>query len=401
MLKRGSYALLLAVLLAILALPVLAAQGGTGGVHFGPYTLAAEDSVTGDLVVFGPVTLNRYSELDGDLAAFGEVTIKEGATITGDLVVFGASDIDGNVEGNVFAAGAIHLRDDAYVEGDVAAVGQVARDEGAVVKGTIEPMENMESLEWEFPFVGPVVVNPGARDFPVVIEPGRPMWMNVFWKMVQGFTTIIVMSLFAALIAGIWPQHVNRVEQTIVDAPAPSFGVGLLALVIAGIVIAVLAITICLSPFALIGAIIAGLGLALGWVALGSLLGARLLQSLFKTNTFTPAGAAVFGTALLTTLAVLINLTADCLFTILIIPLFAVVGGAVVLTRFGTMPYLATGASTRRSVAPQAGSDQTPKVPESLLAPQPATGEPASAEGIVDEIAGEDASDPPGAPEEL
>jgi hypothetical protein len=40
MLKRMSWALILALLLTTLALPALAVQGGGGGIHLGPYTLA-------------------------------------------------------------------------------------------------------------------------------------------------------------------------------------------------------------------------------------------------------------------------------------------------------------------------------------------------------------------------
>lgn len=385
MFKRVIFAGMIALLLLTAALPALAAQGGIGGVHFGPYTLNAGDSVTGDLVVFGPVTLGRDSNLNGNLAAFGAMTMRENARIRGNLVVLGAADVAGIVEGDIFAAGELRLRSTARVEGDVSSAGAVVRDPGAVVEGEIQRVEGMRGFNWNFP-LGPLP--PGDDSQPPVIQvrPSPPAWLNVLWKLVRGFLTIVVLGLFALLVTSLWPQHVERVAETIINVPLPSFGVGLLALIGVGMVIFILTVTICLSPLALIGAVIAGLGMVLGWVALGSVLGDRVLRGIFRAEQVTPVAAAVLGTVLITTLAVLVHLTWDCLYAILIWPLLALATGAVALTQFGTTPYASTGVvrppaapvapprhpvTPARPVAPRVAPPVEPALPEADVLPSP------------------------------
>lgn len=372
MLKRMSWALILALLLTTLALPALAVQGGGGGIHLGPYTLAEGDSVTGDLVVFGPVTLEEDSYLDGDLTAFGPVTLKEGATVTGDLAVFGASDISGRVEGNVFSAGALSLRETAHIEGDVTAVGDISREEGATVDGEISPEEGTSGFSWNFPLVGPA---------PLTSPTARPVWVQLLLDILRGFAVIVVLGLFALLIAAVWPVQLERAGRALTEEPLPSFGVGLLVLLGAGFTALLLSVTCCLTPFALLGATIVGVGVALGWVALGDVLGRRILAGLFKQTQVPAIGSTVMGTLLVTALAVLVNLVSDCLFILLIFPLLALAAGAVTLTRFGTMPYATRGGSlpggqpATPPILPQELRSSAPTAPPAPIEPEQTTGE--------------------------
>ncbi len=360
MLKRIGFALLLAVTLSPLALPALASQGGGGGVHFGPYSLSSGDMVTGDLVVFGPVTLGEDAMFNGDLVAFGEVTVAEGAAVTGDLVCFGATGIAGSVEGSVFAAGSVDLGEGAEVEGDVNAVGTVSRTEGAMVEGTIN--ENTD-FDWGMPFVAPFVFAPSGP---------RTMWRGVVEDVIGGMASIVVLVIFALIIAAIWPTQMTRVGRAIVEEPLPSFGVGALSLLIALVGILILTLTICLIPVAILAGAVVALGLILGWVALGAVLGDRILRNILRTPAFTTLGAAVLGTTVLTVLAVLVNLISGCLYILVIFPLFALAGGAVALTRFGSMPYASRGALPQPAPGPQTSAtssapvDRTPQVPDEL-----------------------------------
>jgi len=370
MVKRIGSALLLAMVLSTFALPTLASQGGGGGVHFGPYSLSSGDMVTGDLAVFGPVTLGEDSVFNGDLVAFGEVTVAEGAEVTGDLVCFGAISVAGNVEGSVFAAGAIGLAETADVEGDVSALGSISQSEGATVGGDVAPYED-GGFDWDMPFV----FTPSSP---------RPRWQGALWKMIRGMATVVVLALFSLLIAAIWPKQMERVGKVIVEEPLPSFGIGVLTLLIAFVGSFILLLTICLSPFAFIAGIVVGIGVVLGWVALGAVLGERILRDLFKVRNITPLGSAVMGTTLITLLAVMLDLISGCLYTLLVIPLFALVGGAVTLTRFGTMPYASRGAVPQPPAGPQtqpeapitpaSSAHEIPQVPEEL---QSASEEPA------------------------
>ncbi len=383
MLKRWVHASLLAVLLLLMALPVGAVQGGIGGVHFGPYNLAAGDSVTGDLVVFGPVTLGRDSSLTGDLATFGALEMREGAIVRGDVAIFGAATIAGTVEGQVFSAGELQLRDTARVEGDVSSAGQITRDEGAIIEGEIQKVDGIGGFNWNFPF-GPSEWGDRDEPLPPIVEvhASQPLWLQILWKMVRGVLTILALGLFALFFASLWPRHVERVAETIVNVPLPSLGVGLLVFIGVGLILVVLTITICLSPLALIGGIIVGLGAVLGWVALGSVLGDQVLRGLFRAEKVTPVAAAVLGTVLLTTLAVLVHVISDCLYAVLIWPMIAFAAGAVALTRFGTMPYATTG-NVRPPVAPPVVPSRRPVVPAPSAAPAaPAPVEPAAPEEL-------------------
>ncbi|MEA3309511.1 MAG: polymer-forming cytoskeletal protein [Chloroflexota bacterium] len=356
MIKRWSLALLLVTFLSLGAIPVLAAQGG-GGVHFGPYTLSEGDSVTGNLVVFGPVRLEENSVLQGDLVAFGEITVDEAALVTGNLVAFGAAEVNGRIEGDLFCAGAVVLEDEAEVAGDVSAIGGISRSEDATIGGEIVPVDE-NNFNWELPIMGLATVEESSS---------RPRWLTLLWHWIRALLTVFVLVLFALLLAAVWPTQLQQVGQALVEVPLLSFGLGALILLGAGVVVAVLMLTICLSPIALLGAVVVGIGIALGWVALGAVLGERILQGLFKVTENTPVLATLLGTASLTLLAVLVNLISDCLYVTLIFPIFALAAGAVFLTRGGT----------RRYVIPEVvgGSSsswhQSPELPAELQMPVP------------------------------
>ncbi|MFP4344353.1 MAG: polymer-forming cytoskeletal protein, partial [Anaerolineales bacterium] len=332
MFRKWQYGILLAILLAGLAWPVLAAQGGAG-VHFGLLRINKGERRSGDLVNFGPVEMREDAEFDGDLVVFGSIEIDEGSRITGDLTAFGAADVAGTVEGNLFSAGAIRLRESAIIEGDVSAVGGISQAEGAVIEGNVETVEEGD-FEWDVP--GPFIFEGPHR----MMRPG----LAFLGDLLRGLVAVVVFGFFALLIASVWPQNLERVGRTMVEEPLPSFGVGVLALLAALIAALILIITVCLSPLALA---VAGLAVALGWVALGAVLGEYILRGIFNRTHVTTVAAAVVGTVTITLLAVLTNALWDCLYIILVFPFFILGAGAVTLTRFGTMPYATRGGPPR------------------------------------------------------
>ncbi len=363
--KRLMFTLILEVFLTAVALqpaPVLAAPDsqGDGNVHFGPYTLAAGNSASGDLTVFGgPVTLKPESNFNGDLTVFGTVDVQASAKLDGTLVVFGDADVAGTVDGDVFVMGALTLRETAYVSGDVSATGMIDRRDGAVVDGSVTPMSERGfdfrrdfPIEIPAPFVGPSVT---VRS--------RPLWVEGLWATVRAIASVVVLGLLALVIVSIWPQQTERVGRTIEEATLTSFGMGLLVYLVASIVLTILAITICLSPFALLGWLVVGVGLLLGWVALGLILGKRVLTSVFNRPQPQPVAAAVLGTALLTLVMAMTRIFWP-IHGILLFVLVPLATGAVLLTRFGTMPYATQGAvSAPRTPKPR---PQGPIVPGAL-----------------------------------
>jgi hypothetical protein len=300
-------------------MPALAApchQGG-GDVHFGRYELEEDDIDYGDQVVFG------------------EVEIEEGARLDGDLVVLGDADIAGEVNGSIFCAGVVRLRDTAYIRGDLSSTSRVDRSEGAVVEGEVTYMEDFpEEFEWPFPGISPVKV-----EAPMIRT--RP-WMRALGRMVRGVASLIIMGLLSIVIVSIWPEQTERVGQTIMESPITAFGMGILTFLVAGIGLAILTILICTIPFAMIGAVLVGVGVALGWVAMGMMLGQRVMEGLFRQSQ-TQLVAALVGTMILTSVAAMANVVWSFLYVVLMMLLCSPAIGAVVLTRFGSVAYGSPG----------------------------------------------------------
>ena len=358
MLKKITHAFILSIILALVALPALAApapQGG-GGVHFGPFTLNEGESVSGDQVIFGDVRLRENAKLNGDLVVFGSVIIEEGANLTGELVVMGKAEIAGAVDGDVLAAGDVALSESAHIYGDVSAVGQVNREEGAIIDGQIIPLDD-EDFNWNLPMDIP---------FPLVerrierVRPQTPTWVQILSRIFRSILTIVLITLLAMVIVSIWPEPTERIGAVIEASPALAFGMGLLVFLVTFIVEVILFITICLIPFALLGWVVITVGLLMGWVAFGLVLGRRILSSIFHQSEPSPLLAAVLGTALVTLVVELAGVLPPLrgLAYLLLLPLGA---GAVVLTRFGMRPYRVHSKRQRRLTTPAPPS--APPVP--------------------------------------
>jgi len=366
MLKRWLSGLLLALVL-VLALvgPVMAAplMGNGGGVHFGPYTLDSGEYSAGDLVVFGgPVRISDDAELDGDLVVFGAFEQDTGARVDGDVVVMGSADIAGTVEGDLFAAGELTLRSTARAEGDVASAGVIDRHENAVVLGTIGPVADGEVFFPGGPFVFPFVWPRGQAT-------AVSWWIRTAGAILRGLARVMVLSILALVVMSLWPDYMERMGRVIEVNPLTSFGVGLLSLIVGTLIIVLLAVTICLSPFAVVGIIAIVVAALLGWISLGLIVGRRVLVGLFDQPSPNLVTAGVAGTALVTLLMALarsVGLLHIFLFFVLVPPAV----GTVILTRFGSRPYAATGqVSPSRSPAPPAAPPSTEPPPPSVEAP--------------------------------
>lgn len=375
--KLGICGALLILMLVLFVPPVYAgADDPDGGIHFGPYVLASGESASGNLAVFGPATLEKDAYFDGDLTVFGDASVAEGATVDGTFVVMGAVQIVGTVDGDVLSAGKVTLRESAYVSGDVSAVEGVQTEEGAVVDGEIAQIDKDE-MDWNFPggieFPNPIEVTP------VEIE-HTPFWLRGLNMVLEAVVTAGVMGLLAFVIVSIWPQQVGRVVQVLEDAPLTSFGMGFLGLLLVLIGFLISIVTCILFPIGVVGIIVVGISVLLGWVAVGMVMGRRLLVNFFNQSTPTVAASAVAGAAFLTFVMVLSKLFVPVhgLFLLLVVPLAA---GGVILTRFGMVPY----ASTGHPVAPRVSSSPV------LLAPLPKQASRASSADQTDSVAAQDA----------
>jgi hypothetical protein len=323
--KKVLVALMLAVLILPLAFaaPAYAALTLDGKVVIGEnFTLKSGETITGDLVVIS-----------------GSATVEDGAVVTGNAVVMGGSaDLAGRVQQNVTVlGGSVTLRRSAVVEGQLAVLGgSITREEGAVVQGG-----ESQGLGFNGNRDGGSLT-PTPRVNPLdALDP-------LFWfvqNVIQAVGMVVVLTLLALVIVALWPDQTARVSAALTAAPAVSGLLGLLTLVAVPIVLGLLAITICLSPISLLGLVVYVAVILFGWVAFGQLLGNRLAGA-FKWN-LPPVGAAALGTFVITAVTALFWPfgPAVCLSWALA-TIFVCLGvGGVVLTRFGTTPYLAAGPS--------------------------------------------------------
>lgn len=367
--RRTWLILLLAVGLLLAATPVLAdgdPPDDNGVVIWNEdYTLEEGEWVEGDLIVFN-----------------GDVTLEDGSRVEGSVIVWnGSADVTGTVEGDlVVSSGDITLDDSARVEGAVVCSWNcdVSQKEGAQVDGGI-----IEGAPWRG-FRLPVPV-PVPSEVPTIPEAPSPFnfWVSgpgqvLEWafKIMRTAIAVLVVAAVAGLVALIWPDPISQVGRVAVEAPGTSFGVGLLTMVAATVLAVALAITICLSPVAILATLALGAAGLFGWIGIGAVVGKRLLQTLNARET-APLWAAGLGTLLITLIGTGLSI-ALCLAPIgwLMMFILGCLGlGAVVLTRFGTTAYVpATGSGSR---PPRPVSPSPPPAP--VAAPEPAEVLPARA----------------------
>ena len=353
--KKILFSLLLAGLLLSLTLagPVYAANALEGKVVIGEsFTLKSGETIDGDLVVIS-----------------GSAVVEAGAHITGNVVVMGGSVI---------------LRATAEIDQQLAVLGgSISREKGALVKG---------GESQSFGFSGssqPTPERPAGRaSFLAGFDPLFQLAQNLL----QAVAVILVVSVLALLIGALLPDASTRVSAAIATAPAVSGLLGLLTLIAVPILLTLVAITICLIPFSLVGAIVYMAALLFGWVAFGLLLGNRLAAAL-RWN-LPPAVTALLGTFVVTAVAAPLWFISplQCIGVPLDV-IFACLGlGGVVLTRFGSTPYVTGLRPPTQPAAPPQPAAPTPPVtppaapditrmgrePEPSPAPEPAGPPPAS-----------------------
>ncbi len=320
--KKIITACLLALLLIVPAGPALA-NGGEGEVVFGgDFTLESGEEVDGDLVVFGGnVVLEEDSFVDGAVFVMGG-----NATVAGEvddeLVVFG-----GNIE----------LKSTAFIGSDVVAWGgQVERAEEAIVKGNV--VGGVTTGFFRAPRIGRLFRFPFIPS-PVPFKAGLGLFFHAVTDVFKIVITALALMALGLLMVLFLPKQTETVAQAILAAPLPSLGVGLLTVIVAIALTALLTLTICLSPIAVLIALATTAAGFFGWIGVSLLVGQKLLEGL-KAQEPTSLVAVVIG-ALLTSLVSAL----PCLSSLIILGIASLGLGGVVLTRFGTMPYPETPPS--------------------------------------------------------
>jgi hypothetical protein len=285
------------------------------------------------VVLFGDsVVLSPGEEMDGSLIVVGgRVEMREGSRVRGDVVAVGGdSTIDGRIDGSlVVVGGTLELQSHATVLEDLVTFGaSVSQAEGASVLG-----QRIEGLRWTVP---PIRIEPRVSQPWVSTERWRSpslLFADLFGSLVRWVARTFTLMALGVVVMLVLPKQTALVGQTVSTVPLPSAGVGLLTFVVLLFVVPMLVI-ICIGiPLVvLLGAAFVA-AMLLGRVAIGAVIGERLLNAL-KVKQSQPLLEVVVGIGLVELLAAV-----PCLGWLLGLVLWLAGLGAVVLTRFGTMAY--------------------------------------------------------------
>lgn len=296
-----------------------------------PVAVSADDGVSTGKIIFGrSFELADGERLDGDLAVFGgDVTLREGSILDGDALVAGGNlDAAGEIDGDVVIFGGnANLRSTVEVDGDVITLGGTTTTaEGAVVRGRTSEGFSIDVVP---DLRAPDITPPGWG-----VSRGDRSWvLTWFLRGIRALGGALVLSLLALLVLSLWPKQTEQVATTVWRFPAASFGFGLLTLlVIPGLMVllTVLIVTVCVVPLLALAAAVAWL---FGWIALGLLVGRRVLVALKARNAIQLWQAAL-GVFLISLLGAL-----PCVGWLVWTIGGAFGMGAAILTRFGTQPY--------------------------------------------------------------
>jgi len=308
---------LFSVLLGLMTLLVIA-----------PVQPAHATPTQGDEVILGDdLTLHAGEHLDGDLVIIGgNLTMLAGSRVEGSITALGGHiKINGTVVGDLVALGGnVTVNSQARIRGDVLALGgRVRRVEGAQVGEVIQGLAIRDThflRGLRLPF----------------LSTDLSLW-STFWAIASTLGGALIMSALGIVIVALWPAQTAQVGETILVAPAPSLGVGCLLYPLAASLIFFLLITICLALFAPLVILLLVAASLLGWVALGTLWGRRLVRWMGWRRATPPAvaGVGVFTLSIVTS----IGGAVPCLGPLVVLGAASIGLGAVTLSRFGASRY--------------------------------------------------------------
>ncbi len=247
----------------------------------GTYTLAEDETLSGDLVIAG-----------------GNATLETGSTVQGDILALGGSlRADGLVEGDILAMGGqVYLGENASVTGSVNMLG-----------GSLERMPG-SLIEGDESFSLPAPMLPGLPDNLALPEMNlgiNPIW-KLFWVLMRSF----LWAALAVLVTLFLPVSTRKVSQVITGQPIIAGGLGCLTVMVAPIILFIIGITIIGIPISLLAALILLTGWCFGIIAAGVEVGRRL-ASAFRQEWALPVSAAV-GAFLLTIVTNSVDAVVPC-----------------------------------------------------------------------------------------
>lgn len=266
------------------------------------------------------IDISEDEVVDGDVVAFGGDIVVDGIVEGNVSALGGRVEVAGEVRGDVVAIGGdVVLEPSAVIAGSAAAVGgEVQRASGAVVRGAVT------SGGPDFSFIEKDFTRAAAA-WPFDSSFGA---LNLIVNVLRGLAFAALLALGALLSVAIFPTQVTVVERTILQAPWPSIGVGLLT----AILLALASLPLACTCIGLVLAVLGYTGASLfGLTALGAIIGNRVLRA-----TGWRAGSYLL-TALVGVLIIWVASIVPCLGGLLMLIASWIAVGAVVLSRFGTI----------------------------------------------------------------
>ena len=309
--KKSGWKVVSAILLAVLVM--------------GLFPITAFAASPADVVIGNNYTLNSGEVLNDDLLVIGgNVNLMNGSTINGSVVLIGGSmNAAGTVNGEIAVfGGTLNLASTFILYGDLITAGaSVNRDPAAQINGQIHTGEN-----------APYLILPGGMRLPDFTNNFNPLL-----RVGGFFVRLFLWALVAMVVAMFIPTQMTRTSQTTLTQPLISGGLGCLTIVLAPMILILMAITICLIPVAIIGALLLIIAWAFGLVALGLEFGKRI-SAMFKQD-WHPAITAGLGTLVLMLVLNGLETFIPCVGWIPKLFVGFVGLGAVLLTQFGMKPY--------------------------------------------------------------
>ncbi|HEX2697022.1 MAG TPA: hypothetical protein VHM28_04890 [Anaerolineales bacterium] len=328
------------LVLAVLLLPVRSAHAWNG-------------LSEGRVIVGDNFTLKSGETIDGDLVVIGGATVvEEGAIVKGNVVVIGGSlKLDGQVASDAVVIGGLaDLGDNASLKGDLVVYGgSMQRAEGAQIGGQVVTNSPLPAITIPNPSNGTNPPTPPTPHFDINFNP--------LWQVGGIFLQALGLSALAMLLAVFLHPQMDRVARASVLQPLMTGGIGLLTAVLAPLALLLLGLTLILLPVALVAALALGLAWVFGIAALGLEVGERFTKAIHQT--WAPVLSAGAGTFLLMVVVNTINLV-PCVGWMVGLLVGLVGFGAVVITLFGTRPYLAPVLSAMASTPQTDSGQQTP-----------------------------------------
>jgi hypothetical protein len=279
-----------------------------------------EGIYSGTLIVEGHHEINAGERLHGDLLVLGGQTfLMAESRVTGSIYMLnGRLDANGEIGGDIsLIGGELNLGPQAMVHGDVnVGGGTLNRASEAAIQGRLD-------------------AESGLKLPSVPSSTGQA----VAGRVIRAALNAVLVAVLAFILVRFASQPVTRVTEAVTVHPVVSGAMGVLAGIVGLSLLVLMAFTIILIPVSLLGILLTGATVVLGWIAWGVAVGRRLSQR-FDWS-FRGPGQALLGTLIFMLTVMGLSPFVGGILGILI----ACVGlGAVLLTRFGMRRFVpATG----------------------------------------------------------